>query len=264
MINKTKKIGIIKNLYKNREYILFYSRIMLKQRVAGSYLGFLWLFLQPLMFMLIYSFVVMIIFNNRMENFNIYVLIGLNTWSLIQRTIMISATSIVRNKSLFEQVYFHKFVFPTVYMLSYTYEFLIATSLVFILMAFSGVSFTWHLLEIIPILLVCMLFALGCGLIIAHIGVYLFDLANILEFTLRFIFYLSPIMWSHENLNFTYMWILRLNPVSVLLGSFRSCILYGKSPVYIYLIILGIFSCILINIGYRLISKHEDSYARIV
>ena len=264
MNTNTHKFGILKNLNKNREYILYYARIMLKQRVAGNYLGFLWLFLQPLMFMLIYTFVVTMIFRNNIKNFNIYVLIGLNAWSLIQRTIMTSATAIIRNKALFEQVYFHKFVYPTVYMISYTYEFLIATSLVFIMMAFGGVPFSWHLIEILPILFVCMLFSLGCGLIVAHIGVYLYDLANILEFTLRFIFYLSPIMWSHENLNFPLMWLLRLNPVSVLLGSFRSCILYGKSPVYTYLLILGIFSCILIQIGYRLISKYEDSYARTI
>ena len=264
MIKKIKKQGIIFNLVKNREYILYYSRILLKQRVAGNYLGFLWLFIQPLMFMLIYSFVVTMIFRNPVKNFNIYVLIGLNTWSLVQRTIMTSATAIIRNKALFEQIYFHKFVYPTVYMLSYSYEFLISTSLVLFLMLISKIPFTWHLLEIFPILFVCMLFSLGCGLIVAHIGVYLYDLANILEFTLRFIFYLSPIMWSHENLNFAYKDVLRFNPVSVLMGSFRSCILYGKSPVYLYLLFLGLFSCFLIQIGYWLISKYEDSYARTV
>ena len=258
------KQGILKNILKNREYILYYARIMLKQRVAGSYLGFLWLFLQPLMFMLIYTFVVTVIFKNRMPNFNIYVLIGLNAWSLIQRTIMTSATAIVRNKAIFEQVYFHKFVYPTVYMMSYVYEFIISTGLVFIMMAVAGVPFTWHLVEIIPILFVCMLFSLGCGLIVAHIGVYLFDLANILEFTLRFIFYLSPIMWSFDNLDFSSVWILRMNPVSILLGSFRSVILYSKSPVYVYLLFIGLFSCALIQIGYRLISRYEDNYARII
>ena len=259
-----KKIGIIKNLRKHHEYILYYAWIMLKQRVAGSYLGFLWLFLQPLMFMIIYSFVVTVIFKSRIQNFNIYVLIGLNTWTLIQRTIMVSATAISRNKAVFEQVYFHKFVYPTVYLVSYAYEFLISTSLVLVLMIFSGVPFTWHLLEILPVLFVCMLFALGCGLIVAHIGVYFFDLSNILEFSLRFIFYLSPIMWSYETLNFNLIWLLRLNPVSVLLGSFRSCVMYGKSPVYLYLFIIGMFSCILIKIGYQLISKYENSYARIM
>ncbi|MDR1665193.1 MAG: ABC transporter permease, partial [Clostridiales bacterium] len=201
-----KKKGIIANIQINFDYIVYYSRIMLKQRVAGNYLGFLWLFIQPLMFMLIYSLVVTVIFSNTMKHFNLHVLIGLNTWTLVQRTIMTSATSITRNKAIFEQVYFHKFVYPTVNMMSYVYEFLISISLVFIMMVFSGVPFTWHLIEIIPILFVCMLFSLGCGLVIAHIGVYLFDLANILEFVLNFVFYLSPIMWSYEFIDFRLMW----------------------------------------------------------
>jgi len=259
-----KKPGIIKNIHQNHEYILHYAWIMLKQRVAGNYLGFLWLILQPLMFMLIYSFVVQFLFRITMENFNIYVLIGLNAWSIIQRTIMTAAKSIVRNKSLFEQVYFHKFVYPLIYMVSYVYEFFIATSLVFGMMLFAGVPFTWHLFEMIPVLLVCMLFSLGCGLIVAHIGVYMFDLENILEFTLRFIFYMTPIMWSYQNVDFELAWLLRLNPASILLESFRACILYGESPSYFQLLILGAISCVLIAIGYRLISRFEDNYARII
>ena len=258
------KPGIIKNLIKNHEYILYYSRIMLKQRVAGNKLGFLWLILQPLMFMLIYSFVVMMIFNANMPNFHIYVLIGLNAWSLIQRTIMISATAIVRNKAIFEQVYFHKFVYPTIYLMSYVYEFLISTSLVFVMMIVGGVPFTLHIFEMIPVLFVTMLFALGCGLIVAHVGVYLFDLANILEFTLRFIFYFSPIMWSFDNLNFAFLWVLRLNPVAAILDGFRSALLYGRSPNYLQLLVIALLSCVLIQVGYRLISKYEDNYARII
>lgn len=259
-----KKSGILKNLGINREYILYYAKTMLKQRVAGNYLGFIWLFLQPFMFMLIYSFVVTMIFKSRMENFNIYVLIGLNTWNLISRSIMAASKAISRNKSIFEQVYFHKFVYPTIYLVSYVYEFLIATSLVFIMMGVSGIPFTWHLIEIVPVLMTTVLFSYGFALIVAHVGVYLYDLENILEFTLRFIFYLSPIMWNIDGLDFAMAWLLRLNPVSVLLGSFRSCIMYGHSPKYIYLLLISLFSCVLIQIGYRLISRYEDAYARII
>ena len=259
-----KKQGLLKNVQKNHEYILYYAWIMLKQRVAGNYLGFLWLFIQPLMFMVIYTFVVTVIFQNSIPNFNIFVLIGLNAWSLISRTIMASATAMSQNKAIFEQVYFHKFVYPTIYLVTYAYEFLISTSLVLVMMGVAGVPFTWHLIEIIPVLFVTMLFSLGCGLIVAHVGVYLFDLSNILEFVLRFLFFLSPIMWSFENFDFHLMWLLRLNPAAVLLGAFRSCILHGTSPSYLNLLIIGAISCVLIKIGYELISRYEDDYARIM
>ena len=259
-----KKDGILKNLKKNREYILYYAWIMLKQRVVDSYLGFLWLLIQPLMFMLIYSFVVIVVFQNPIPNFNIFVLIGINSWSLISRTIMSSSSAISKNKTIIEKVYFHKFVYPTIYMVSFVYEFIITMSLIFAMMAFAGIPFTWYMFGIVPILFVTMLFALGCGLIVAHVGVYLHDLPNILEFTLRFLFFATPIMWSFDRLNFQLVWLLRLNPAAVLIGAFRDVTLNGTSPPYLHLLLVAILSCLLIKIGYGMISKYEDNYARIV
>ena len=148
--------------------------------------------------------------------------------------------------------------------MSYIYEFLISMSLVIIIMIFSGIPFTWHIIESIPVLFTCALFTYGCSLIVSHIGVYFFDLRNILDFTLKFFFYFTPIMWDFDRLNFPLAWVLKLNPMAIIIGSFRSCLLYGKSPVYTYLIIISLFSIVLINIGYKLISKNEDAYARML
>ncbi len=183
-----KKKNILQNLWKNQEYILYYAKIILKTRVAGSYLGFLWLWIDPLMFMLIYSFVVMFIFKSKIEHFNVFVLIGITAWNFFSRAMLMATTSIVRNKSIFQQVYFHKFVYPTLYLVSYIYEFFISLSLILIVMLFEGIPITWHVIEVIPILITMALFTYGCSLIISHIGVYLFDLRNILDFTLKFIF----------------------------------------------------------------------------
>lgn len=259
-----KKSGIIRNLLKYREYILYYSKILLKTRVAGSYLGFLWLYIDPLMFMLIYTFVVQVVFQSKMENFHVFVLIGLTSWNLFSRSVLMGSTSITRNKGIFEQVYFHKFVYPTVYVLAYLYEFLISFGLIFAIMAVSKIPFTIHLAEVPAVLVTQLLFTYGCTLIVSHIGVYLFDLRNVLDFTLRFLFYFTPIMWSFDKLKIKAAWILKLNPMAVIIGSYRSCIFYGKSPVYSYLLIISVFSCVLIEIGYHLISRHEDTYARMM
>lgn len=259
-----KKKNIFYNLWLNHEYILYYAKIMLKTRVAGSYLGFLWLFIDPLMFMLIYSFIVMVVFRGKIEHFNVYVLIGITVWNLFSRAVMNASTIIVRNKAIFEQVYFHKFVYPTILLISYIYEFLISIGLIIFMMWIEKVPITWHIFEIVPVLFTLALFSYGCSLITAHMGVYLFDLRNILDFTLKFVFYLTPIMWSFENFSSPIVGILKLNPMQVILGSFRCCLLYGKSPVYLYLFIISLFSCVLIQIGYTLISKKEDEYARMI
>jgi len=257
--------NFFKEFAKNRQYIFYYAQSTLKQRVAGNYLGLLWLWLQPFMFMLIYSFVVTKIFISTIPNINVYVLIGLNAWSLISRSIQMSAMSITRNKSLFERVYFHKFVYPTINVVSYIYEFFISTTLVLVIMLFAGIPLTWHFLEMLPVLGVTTLFAYGFALISAHIGVYLFDLANILDFTLRFIFYLSPVMWSTDFIKDDRLRQLsRFNPVAVLFKAFRDCMMYGKSPNYLHLLIIAAASCLVIYVGFKMISRREHEYARII
>lgn len=260
----TVKPGVLKNLYKYHEYILYYSKTMLKQKVAGNYLGFLWLLIQPLMFMLVYSFVVQIIFRSRVENIHIYVLIGLNTWNLAARTIRSAAVAVVSHKTIFRQVYFHKFVYPTCYLMSNVYEFLISSALVIVMIVVAGIPLTPHIFEMAPVLLTTILFTYGMSLIIAHIGVYLYDLKNILEFTLQFLFYLSPVMWSYDNLPEPYASILMLNPASIVMDGFRKCMMYGESPSYLHLLVLCLVSIVLIQVGYRLISHYEDGYSRII
>jgi len=259
-----KKNGVIKTFLRNREYIFFYARVILKTNVAGSYLGFLWLFISPLMFMLIYSFIVLVVFKSSQENFNVFVLIGLTSWSLFSNTVLMGATAIVRNKSIFEQVYFHKSIYPMIYLLSNTYQFLISFILVIIFLLFSKIPLTWHVAEMAPVLLVQMLFTLGCTLIISHFGVYVFDLRNVLDFVLRFLFYLSPVMWNPQMLNPRIANLLQWNPMAVIINAYRACLMYHSSPNYLHLLIITLVSCVLIFSGHNLISKYEDEYARTI
>ena len=90
------------------------------------------------------------------------------------------------------------------------------------------------------------------------------DLRNILDFTLKFMFYVTPIFWSFESIDFSLKWVLELNPMQVILGSFRNCILYGQSPAYRRILLVILFSCVLVKIGYSMISKKEDEYARMI
>lgn len=216
------------------------------------------------MFMLIYTFVVNNIFGNEIPNFNLHVFIGTTTWKLISGVILMSPTAIVRNKSIFEQIYFHKFIFPTIYLVVAFYEFLIANILILFLMYFAKVTFTWHILEFFVISIVASLFTWGCSLIVAHIGVYFFDLRNILDFSLKFLFFLTPIMWSYENRDFSFMNYLKLNPISVIIESFRNVLFRGTSPDYFKLLFVTFLSCVLILIGYTLISKYENEYVRVI
>ncbi len=260
-----KKKDIFANLKLNKDYILYYSKIAFRSRINDTKLGILWLLLEPLAFMLIYSFVVQFIFsNNRMPNFNLFIFIGLTSWKFFSGAVLSGPSAIVKNKSIFEQVYFHKFVYPSINLLVSLYEFLIANSLIVILIIIARIPITWHMFEFIPVSLVLILFTYGLTLIAAHVGVYFFDLRNMMEIVLRFMFYVSPIMWSYDMFKHKLAFLLKLNPMSVIIGGFRDALFYGKSPDYVGLGIITLVSVLLIAWGYHMISKHEDEYGRVL
>jgi ABC-type polysaccharide/polyol phosphate export permease len=99
---------------------------------------------------------------------------------------------------------------------------------------------------------------------VSHVGVYFYDLRNILEFTLRFLFYLSPIMWSLEGRDIPFEFLLKANPMYIIISSLRDALIYGRHPDYLSLLWILIASVILIIIGYKMISKNEDEYARVI
>ena len=101
---------VVRDLKKYNAYCLYAVRATLKSEVAGSYLNWLWWFLDPLLFMLVYTFIVQVVFDKRMPNFHIYVFIGLNVWKMFNGSVMASANLIRSSKGLLSKVYVPKFI----------------------------------------------------------------------------------------------------------------------------------------------------------
>ena len=69
---------LLKDFKKYFPYVLESSKAELKSQVSDSYLGWVWWILDPLLFMFVYSFVVKIVFGASIDNFPIFVFIGLS------------------------------------------------------------------------------------------------------------------------------------------------------------------------------------------
>jgi len=255
---------MLKDLKKYSEYLKYSSKVQLRLETAGTFLGYLWLILEPLAFMLIYTFVVNVIFKTNKPFYHLFVLIGIIVWQFTSKSILGGASSISKSKQIIDQVGFRKFILPTVTLLVQFYRFLISITVFLILTIISGFPITWRFLEFIPITFVLGIFVYGMVLICSHVGVYLLDLKNILDIVLRFMFYLTPVMWLYENLKLSWIIILKLNPISYIIQSYRDVFLYGNSPNYIYLVLISLFGIILIYIGHRVMRKRESEYGKVL
>ena len=223
-------------------YAVFSAKSDLKAEVASSYLNWLWWILDPLLFMLVYTFIAVIVFKSKIQYFPVFVFVGLTLWNFFNRTVLSSVKMVRNNSSIVSKVYIPKYILVLQKLMVNGFKMLISFVLVFIMMLIYRVPLSPKILYIIPILfvLVCLTFGLGC--IVLHFGVFIDDLYNVTQVLLRLVFYMSGIFYSIGD---------RLE-------------VYDLTPYRKMIVLWGIVSVALVIVGIRTIYKYENSYVKVM
>ncbi len=256
------------NLRKYYKYAIYSAKAELKSEVADSYLNWLWWVIEPLCFMLIYTFVFGVVFPNNEKYFASFVFIGLTAWDFFNRMINGSVKLIINNRDLVTKVYIPKYILLLSKSFTYVFKMGISFLIAIALMIFQHVPFTWHMLFFIPIFIVLYIVTFGIGLLLMHFGVTLNDLGNLTNIGLKMVFYLSGVFYnisaklsSRPTLCFL---LLRANPIAFCMNELRKVFLEQKLPSFEGLGIWLIIGILLCMIGVHVIHKNENSYAKVI
>ena len=257
----------INNIKKYYKYAIYSAKAELKSEVADSYLNWLWWIIEPVCFMLIYTFVFGVVFKNNQQYFASFVFIGLTCWEFFNRMINGSVKLIISNRDLVTKVYIPKYVL--LLSKSFTYLFKLGISLVitFVLMLFQHVPITWHIIFFIPLIIILYILSFGIGLILMHFGVSFNDLANLTNIGLRMVFYLSGVFYNiKKRLKGRHLGniLLFANPIAFIMNEARNVLLYEKLPNFLFMgiwLLVGLCFC---AIGVHVIHKNENSYAKVI
>lgn len=252
----------IKNHYK---YAIYQAKAELKSEIANSYLSWIWWILDPLFYMLIYTFVVQVVFKSNQPGFPVFVFIGLTANDFFSRMLSNSVKTVKNNIGIVNKVYVPKYVFLLSKSFVFLFKFMISFALILILMIVFRIPYTFQMLNFPLIMLSLYSVSFGIGTILLHFGVFVEDLANIIAIVLRMLFYFSGIFYDiGARIPKPFSTILLIfNPIAAIIHQFRKSFFYGVFPNYILLLIWFVIGVILSVIGITLIHKYEDSYAKI-
>jgi len=256
----------INNIKKYYKYAIRSAKAELKSEVADSYLNWLWWIIEPLCFMIIYTFVFGYIFNSNEEHFAVFIFIGLTVWEFFNRMLTGSVKLIINNRGLVTKVYIPKYILLLSKSFTYLFKLFISFAISIILMIFMQVPFTLNILLSVPILIILYILSFGIGMILMNFGVYLDDLANLTNIILKVVFYLSGVFYSIKSRltgNLATI-LLNFNPIAFLMDEFRKVIVYGELPSFLNLSIWLLIGIILCLIGIKVIHKNENSYAKVI
>ncbi len=253
----------VADLKKYFRYSIVSAKSQLKAEVANSYLNWIWWVLDPLCFMLIYTFIFGYVFNSKEQYFPIFIFIGLSMWDFFNKTVTHSVKMVKNNKSIVSKVYFPKFVLLLTRMWVNGFKMMISFGLVIIMMIAYGVPLSWNVLYCIPVLITLFLLTFGISCYTMHFGVYVEDLSNVITLVLRFVFYLTGIFYNVEKKIPDLGTVLnRYNPVAFLLTSMRNALIYCQTPHIALLLLWFAVSLVISVLGVRKIYKEENSYVK--
>lgn len=259
----------IGDMKKHFEYAKYSAKAELKAEVAGSYLNWVWWILEPFCLMLIYAFIFGYVFDSREKYFTAFIYIGLTAWTFFNQNMKNSVKMVKKNKSVVSKVYLPKFILVESKMFVNGFKMLISFGIVVLLMIFYRIPLTWNVFFLIPVMICMWLVTFGLMCILLHFGVFVEDLSNVVNIVLRLIFYMTGIMFSiekrigakHPALG---GFLENANPMAFIISSMRKCLLYGKSPDMMTLVVWTGIGIILSIIGVRTIYKNENSYVKVI
>lgn len=259
----------IRDIKRYNPYTMYAAKAELKSSVADSYLNWLWWILDPVLFMLIYSFLAQIIFNSREDNFAVFVFIGLTAWDFFNRTITNSVKLVKSNKSVVTKIYIPKYMLILTKMYVNLFKMCISFGLVVITMILYGVDVSFNILYVPVIFVVLFVVTFGFATLFMHFGVFIEDLSNVVAVLLRLVFYMSGVFYSIsdklESLNPVISTVLSFgNPLALIISALRDVLLYSRAPNLLALGIWLVIGLIISVIGVNTVYKYENSYTKVI
>ena len=244
-------------------YSIVAAKAQLKSEVASSYLNWIWWVLDPLCFMLIYTFIFGYVFGAKEQYFPVYIFVGLTMWDFFNRTLLQSIKIVKTNKAVVSKVYFPKYILVLTRMWVNGFKMLISFCLVVVMMFIWHIPISWNVVFLVPILVTLILFTFGCACFLLHFGVYVEDLSNVTAILLRLLFYATGIFYNIETRIANWGTLLnQVNPIAFFISSFRKSLIYQTTPDLKLLLGWFAFSLLLAFLGIRKIYKEENSYVK--
>lgn len=233
----------------------------LKVKYRGSIIGILWSLVNPLMIIAVYSVAFNFILRIPLENYALFLVIGVLHWNVFAASTMASADAIIANANLIHKVKFPRLVLPLSIV---AFQFI---QLALALVAF-GVAYlplggeVWTGLLAYPgILVLQACFVAGVSMGVAALTVFYRDLKHLVEVGLMLLFWLTPIIYNFTMIpEFARIWF-RLNPMVSFVISYQDILYLQEWPsLGNWMFMIGLTGAVL-ALGYWIFQRLQHRFA---
>ena len=244
----------------------------IETRYRGSVLGLVWSFIQPLMMLVVYTFVFSVVFKARWGvdtsggkgAFAVIMFSGLAMYNLFSEAVCGSCGSIAGNPNFVKKVIFPLEILPLVQTLT---TFILGQAW-FILLFFGTWlilgNLNWTMLLLPVVLAPLIVFTLGIAYLVASLGVFIRDTSYVVGVILQILFFATPIFYPINAVPERFRVWLEMNPLTVFIDQARNVFLYGRLPDWQFLGIAALVALAVLQFGYFFFTRTKRGFADVL
>jgi lipopolysaccharide transport system permease protein len=265
-------LEMARNLYTHRNLIRQLAWRDVLGRYKGSYLGILWSFITPLAMLVVYAFVFSVVFkakwgtgsNESRLEFALTLFCSLLVFNVFAECVSRSPGLILSNANYVKKVVFPLEILPvSALWASLTHA---AISLVILLPALIVATRTLSsTIWLFPVIMIpfCAL-TLGLGWFFAALGVFLRDIAHPIGVAIQILLFTSGVFFPLSVVPEQFQFLLKLNPLVILLEDARRTVMWGQFPDWPWLIFVTCVSIFVMQLGYAWFMKSKRAFADVI
>jgi lipopolysaccharide transport system permease protein len=264
-------VSMFKSFWNNRPLIWQMTRREIAARYRGSIIGLAWTFINPLLMLIVYTFVFSVVFKARWgveqeskTDFAIILFAGMIVFGLFAEMINHAPTQIVSNANYVKKVVFPLEILSWVSLGSVLFHSLVSLAVLLLAQLIINLTLPWTVV-LFPLILLTLIFAsLGAAWFLAALGVYIRDIGQITSVITTVLMFMSAVFYPISALPERYQTWLRLNPLVLIITESRKVLILGTLPDWFWLGIALLLGLIIAFAGFWWFQKTRKGFADVL
>ena len=259
--------SLIRSLIINRQLIVQMIKREIIGRYKGSVFGLAWSFLNPILMLIIYTFVFSVVFKARWgdggtdskSQFALLVFVGMIVLGLFTEAVNRSPALVLGNANYVKKVVFPLEVLPIISLGAALFHMVISFLVLIFALVLINHQIQWTIVFAPLIFAPLVIFTLGVTWMLASLGVFMRDVGQTVGILTTVMMFMSPVFYPVSALPVQFQGVMMLNPLTFIIENIRKVLISGYSPDLYAIFLMIAISLIILLIGFKVFQNSEKN-----
>ena len=269
----TSVLALAKSMLRNRQLILQMTKRDVVGRYKGSAFGLAWSFFNPVLMLIVYTFVFSEIFNARWgglggddskTQFAVVLFVGMIVQSLFREVLNRAPSLILSNVNYVKKVVFPLEILPVIAMGAALFHGLVSLCVLLAAFALFNGYLQWTAVFIPLVLMPLVILTMGFAWMLASIGVFLRDVGQTIVIITTVLMFLAPVFYPITAVPERFRPFIMANPITFIIEQAREVLIWGHLPNWMGLGAYTLVASVVAWLGFALFQKTRKGFADVL